>query len=162
MQLASVLRRLGRTDAAWENVRHALQLGRRQRLARGLLESGRRIPALLREWQQAQGASIDPVLGHYVGQLLAIDGTAARPPAPSARPTVAEALSEREIEIVELLGEAMPNKKIARILGVSPETVKWHLKKVYLKLGVTSRDEAVARLRDQGPSRATTGTSKPG
>ncbi|MNF09648.1 HTH-type transcriptional regulator AlkS [compost metagenome] len=44
----------------------------------------------------------------------------------------------------------MPNKKIARALGVSPETVKWHLKNIYGKLGVTGRDEAIARMRDLG------------
>jgi LuxR family maltose regulon positive regulatory protein len=58
------------------------------------------------------------------------------------------ALSDRESEIMRLLGQAMPNKKIARTLSLSPETVKWHLKNIYGKLGVASRDEAVARMRD--------------
>ncbi|MNV91168.1 hypothetical protein D3C71_1856360 [compost metagenome] len=34
------------------------------------------------------------------------------------------------------------------MLGVTPHTVKWHLRKIYAKLGVAERDEAVARLRD--------------
>jgi LuxR family maltose regulon positive regulatory protein len=59
-----------------------------------------------------------------------------------------EPLSEREIEVVRLLAQALPNKKIARALGLSPETVKWHLSHIYSKLGVSSRDEAVARVRD--------------
>nr|MBA2397296.1 helix-turn-helix transcriptional regulator [Bradyrhizobium sp.] len=50
--------------------------------------------------------------------------------------------------VMRLLAQAMPNKKIARTLGLSPETVKWHLKNIYGKLGVSSRDEAVARVRD--------------
>ena len=50
--------------------------------------------------------------------------------------------------MLNLLAQAMPNKKIARVLGVTPHTVKWHLKKIYEKLGVNHRDEAVARMRD--------------
>ncbi|MDT4840739.1 Bacterial regulatory protein [compost metagenome] len=46
------------------------------------------------------------------------------------------------------MAQAMPNKKIARVLGVTPHTVKWHLRKIYSKLGVAERDEAVARMRD--------------
>ncbi|MNM98048.1 transcriptional regulator NarL [compost metagenome] len=42
----------------------------------------------------------------------------------------------------------LPNKKIARALGISPETVKWYLSQIYGKLGVKSRDEAVALVRD--------------
>ncbi|MCY1530003.1 Transcriptional regulatory protein FixJ [compost metagenome] len=57
-------------------------------------------------------------------------------------------LSEREREVLDLVAQAMPNKKIARVLGVTPHTVKWHLRKIYSKLGVAERDEAVARMRD--------------
>ncbi|MEO6321081.1 MAG: hypothetical protein ABIR56_10370 [Polaromonas sp.] len=44
--------------------------------------------------------------------------------------------------------QATPNKKIVRVLGVTPRTVKWHLCKIYGKLlGVAERDEPVARMR---------------
>ncbi len=52
--------------------------------------------------------------------------------------------------MLRLLAQAMPNKKIARALGLSPETVKWYLSRIYGKLGVSGRDEAVARVRDLG------------
>jgi LuxR family maltose regulon positive regulatory protein len=73
---------------------------------------------------------------------------AVKPANRNSQPTAAETLSEREARVVGLLAQALPNKKIARTLGISPETVKWHLKNIYGKLGVTSRDEAVARVRD--------------
>jgi LuxR family maltose regulon positive regulatory protein len=57
-------------------------------------------------------------------------------------------LSEREREILALLAQAMSNKKIATVLNVSAETVKWHLKNIYLKLGVGGRGGAAARFRD--------------
>ena len=48
--------------------------------------------------------------------------------------------------------QAMPNKKIAAALGLSIDTVKWHLKNIYGKLGVSGRDEAVAWMRDAPPA----------
>jgi LuxR family maltose regulon positive regulatory protein len=50
--------------------------------------------------------------------------------------------------VLTLLTHALPNKKIARMLNVSLDTVKYHLRNVYAKLGVAGRDEAVARLRE--------------
>ncbi len=44
------------------------------------------------------------------------------------------------------------------MLGVTPHTVKWHLRKIYAKLGVAERDEAVARLRDLELGRENTAT----
>ncbi|WP_258878916.1 helix-turn-helix transcriptional regulator [Paraburkholderia sp. BL6669N2] len=68
-------------------------------------------------------------------------------------------MSERESRIVSLLSQTLPNK-IGRTLGISPETVKWHLKNICGKLGVSSRDEAVARMRDlELGSQSTTGAS---
>ena len=58
-----------------------------------------------------------------------------------------EPLSERERDVLGLLVQAMPNKKIALALGLSIDTVKWHLKNIYGKLGVAGRDEAVAWMR---------------
>ena len=45
------------------------------------------------------------------------------------------------------------NRDLARTLGMAPDTVKWHLKNIYGKLGVAGRDEAVAwvRLSGSGP-----------
>jgi LuxR family maltose regulon positive regulatory protein len=61
-----------------------------------------------------------------------------------------QSLSERENEVLGLLALALPNKKIARVMDVSLDTVKWHLKNIYRKLDVSGRDGAVARMRDAG------------
>ena len=66
----------------------------------------------------------------------------------AARAGAIEMLSPREAEIVQLLLQAMSNKKIARVLDLSLDTVKWHLKNCYGKLGVSGRDEVIERLRD--------------
>ncbi len=59
----------------------------------------------------------------------------------------AERLSEREREILELVAEGRTNAEIARVLWISPGTVRKHLENVYEKLGVHTRTGAVAALR---------------
>jgi DNA-binding NarL/FixJ family response regulator len=58
-----------------------------------------------------------------------------------------EGLSPREREILELLAQGFPNKEIARRVGVSDGTVRWHLRHVYDKLHVRSRTEAALKFR---------------
>jgi DNA-binding NarL/FixJ family response regulator len=54
-------------------------------------------------------------------------------------------LTPREIEVLTDLSNGLSNKAVARHLGISPHTVKFHIESLYRKLGVTSRAEAVAR-----------------
>jgi DNA-binding NarL/FixJ family response regulator len=58
-----------------------------------------------------------------------------------------ETLSERELQVLRLLGEGLGNKQIAARLGIAPSTVKNHLANIYPKLGVRSRVEAALWLR---------------
>lgn len=52
-------------------------------------------------------------------------------------------LTAKERNVLRLLSEAKSNKEIARELGLSPETIKSHLQKIYVKLNVSSRTEAM-------------------
>lgn len=54
-------------------------------------------------------------------------------------------LTPREAEILTLIAEGMSNKVIARRLGISAHTVKYHLEAVFAKLGVNSRAEALSQ-----------------
>ena len=58
-------------------------------------------------------------------------------------------LTEREVEILELLAEGLGNKEMGRRLMVSEATVKSHLSHIYTKLGVDTRAGAVARAIEQ-------------
>jgi two-component system NarL family response regulator len=60
------------------------------------------------------------------------------------------ALSAREISVLELVAKGMSNKEIAAALFVSEATVKFHLKNVYLKLGVEGRTEAALLAAQRG------------
>jgi DNA-binding NarL/FixJ family response regulator len=59
-------------------------------------------------------------------------------------------LTERELEIVRLVGEGHSNRELAQMLWVTEQTVKFHLTNVYRKLGVSNRTEASRWAQGQG------------
>jgi two-component system, NarL family, nitrate/nitrite response regulator NarL len=62
----------------------------------------------------------------------------------------AEALSGREIEVLQLVAEGLPNKSIAERLGISEHTVKFHLNSILGKMGAQSRTQAVTQAMRLG------------
>ena len=59
-------------------------------------------------------------------------------------------LTPRDIEVLGALGNGMTNKEVARLLGISPHTVKFHIESLFRKLSAASRAEAVAKgMRQQ-------------
>jgi DNA-binding NarL/FixJ family response regulator len=65
----------------------------------------------------------------------------------------AEALSEREREVLAMVGEGLANKAIARQLGISEKTVKAHLTSVYRRIDVTDRTQAALWAQRNGITR---------
>jgi DNA-binding NarL/FixJ family response regulator len=61
-----------------------------------------------------------------------------------------EALTAREIEVLELLAEGLPNKAIAARLRISDQTVKFHVSSICGKLPATNRTDAVRRAIRRG------------
>jgi DNA-binding NarL/FixJ family response regulator len=55
-------------------------------------------------------------------------------------------LTSRELQIIELIDEGLPNKQIARRLSIQPSTVKNHVHKILEKLDASCRSEAAARV----------------
>jgi LuxR family maltose regulon positive regulatory protein len=81
----------------------------------------------------------------YVRRLLAADRTPAQ--------DLVEPLSERELEVLRLLGTDLDGPAIARRLHVSLNTLRTHTRNIYTKLGVNSRREAVRHLTIRGDDR---------
>lgn len=63
-----------------------------------------------------------------------------------------EDLSEREMDVLRLVGAGLSNDEIGEKLFISPGTVKWHLSNVFGKLGVSKRTRAVVVAREMGLS----------
>jgi len=77
--------------------------------------------------------------------MTALPGGGDSPPA-----LLVEPLTPRELEVLQLLAEGLPNKAIAHRLGISEHTVKFHVNAVLGKLGVQSRTEAVVHATRRG------------
>ena len=90
------------------------------------------------------GAPIDPFIARRILQLLPAPAPAAVGAAP------AEALSEREGEILRLVADGLSNREIAEQLFLSRYTVESHVKRIYRKLAVSSRTSAVSAARTRG------------
>jgi LuxR family maltose regulon positive regulatory protein len=82
----------------------------------------------------------------YVRHLLTALGAGDERPA--AGQPLLEPLSERELEVLRLLGSDLDGPDIARHLSVSLNTLRTHTKNIYAKLEVTSRRAAVRRAAE--------------
>lgn len=110
-------------------------------------------------WQRRSGAPAGDLallmvaalflaLGLWLGLAL---WRVAPPVAPGNPAAIASlGLTPREVEVLGLLAAGRSNKEIARALGVSPNTVKTHLARLFAKLGATSRTGAAARAHELG------------
>lgn len=84
-------------------------------------------------------------------QVIAASPAHDRIPKPqrTAQP-LPDLLSERELEVLQLLAGGASNQEIAMALVVTPGTVKIHVSHILSKLGVNSRTRAILRARELG------------
>jgi len=72
-------------------------------------------------------------------------GAAVDPESLDAEPLLVEPLTPREIDVLELVAQGLSNKAVAVRLGISDQTVKFHLASISGKLGAVNRTDAVRR-----------------
>jgi DNA-binding NarL/FixJ family response regulator len=98
---------------------------------------------------RAGGSPVSPVVARSVLRAIrnrmGTTSPATRSSTPENNP-----LSARETEILQLLAKGMSFNEIGEILGISPHTVTAHIKKIYRKLAVHSRGEAVYEATQMG------------
>src|SRR5690606_23821931 len=120
-------------------VQEAVILGESERFLRHFIDEGDYVRALL---AGLEGVAVVPA--HYLRQLLA-GFDIPRPPQPdSARASQPlEPLSGRERTVLALMAAGKSNRVIGRELAITENTVKWHIKNIFQKLGVENRTSAV-------------------
>lgn len=122
----------------------ALTLAEPGGYVRTFLDEGAALAELLRD------TAVRRITPTYVDRLLvafAAEESTSHQHSRTAVSPLIEPLSQREMEVLQLLAAGLSNKGIAQELVIAIGTVKKHLKNIYEKLNVHSRTEAVARAR---------------
>jgi LuxR family maltose regulon positive regulatory protein len=154
----------GRADAAMKALDEAVALARPGGWIRPFVEAGPVMAGMLERLRGTgdQPALIDRVLAVFgdEGPVSAGEAPAAATPgdevprairtSPVGERRPLEDLTNRELDILELLARRLQNKEIADRLSISPQTVNYHLKHVYQKLEVNGRRRAVDRAMERG------------
>jgi LuxR family maltose regulon positive regulatory protein len=148
---AVALQAHGTKDKAVQLLSDALALAEPGGFIRIFVDEGFAMARLLSE------AAAHGMMRDYIGTLLAVfeaeqqqsDGTSYRPPASPAQPLI-EPLSQRELEVLQLIAHGLSNREISERLFLALDTVKGHNQKIFGKLQVQRRTEAVARARELG------------
>lgn len=86
----------------------------------------------------------------YVPTLVLDAGADEPAPAPAPQEEYVTSLTQRQIEVLRLIGDGCPNKKIATGLGLSEKTVKAHITAIFKVLKVANRTQAAAAGRKAG------------
>ena len=161
---AVVLEKQGRKEQTWVQLDNALSLARPGGWVRPFVEAGPVMAGMLRELD-CTGENEE-----FVRRVLsAFDSAASPTPAdvpqapagetPSVQRTevsihpgrpALDTLTDRELDILELLHQRLYNKEIAAKLCISTHTVNYHLKNIYSKLDVSNRRQAVNRALEKG------------
>lgn len=101
----------------------------------------------------------DTPAGRHVSKVIDACARSERSAAaPGSHARRSPGFSRREADVARLLTAGHSNRDLAQTLGMAPDTVKWHLKNIFGKLGVSNRTQAVLRLQEIGLS---SGVSRP-
>jgi LuxR family maltose regulon positive regulatory protein len=147
---AVTLQAHGHRDEALQLLVDALALAEPGGFVRSFVDEGLPMAELLSA-ASAHGRmpdSIGKLLAVFEAEKQQIQGKSSRPP---AQPLI-EPLSHRELEVLRLIAQGLSNHEIGERLSLALDTVKGHNRKIFAKLLVQRRTEAVARARELGLS----------
>jgi len=130
---------IGEKSAALDKLTTALNLAEPSGFIRLFADLGPQMFGLLKQLVR-QNVALD-----YIGQILAAFREDERAVGPEAEP-----LTNRELDVLELLAQRLSNKEIAEKLFISGETIKSHLQNIFQKLEVSKRREAVEKAKKVG------------
>jgi LuxR family maltose regulon positive regulatory protein len=149
LQQALVQWIVGHKKQALARIESALRLAAPEGYRRAFLDEGQVIVELLPQVRYVAPAFVDSLLEtFYDERRRPMDSGRAPSFVPRLSSVLAEPLTERELEILQLIAAGRSNPEIAELLYLSLNTVKWHVKNLYSKLSVSNRVEAVARAQE--------------
>lgn len=146
---AVALNEMERHDEALTRLAGAVAQAARLGFVRTFVDEGQPLLPLLRDL--AADGQLDAATKAHADLLVKLFAADGDRMAGGGGPVAADTpLTSREIEIVSLVATGMSNKRIALTLNISVETVKWNLKNIFAKLGVSGRYDAMIWARRQG------------
>ncbi|HWR28470.1 MAG TPA: LuxR C-terminal-related transcriptional regulator, partial [Negativicutes bacterium] len=142
----------GDSEGAVFSLKEALTIARRDGYLRSIIDEGAPVVAVLRHFLAAPLAQKDVALTDFAGTLLHLANRHVSNLKTSVRTCTqehtSERLTQREHDMLRLLDAGQANTEIAEQTGVTVNTVKSHIRRLYLKLGVRNRVSAVKRARE--------------
>jgi LuxR family maltose regulon positive regulatory protein len=138
--------RQGLPEAAFAELETALDLSAEQGYIRSYLDEGELMAKLLSDYVKVRGNRLShssPASLTYARRLLQAWNAAS-----AKEPSDKERLTEQETNVLRFMAEGLSNKEIAPRLNISAETVKFHLKNIYRKLGAKNRIQALQRAAE--------------
>ncbi len=146
----------GEKDQAARRLNEALTLAEPGGFIRLFVDEGEPMQLLILDFRfsiEKQARAQDHQLFGYVNKILA--AFASTVPLPQAevsqqKSTLVEPLSQRELEILKLIAQGFSNREIGERLFLALDTVKGHNRRIFDKLQVQRRTEAIARARELG------------
>jgi LuxR family maltose regulon positive regulatory protein len=138
----------GEKQEAMQLLGEALALAEPGGFIRLFIDEGSPMAQLLSE------ASAQGIMPDYVGRLLAVfeaekHKSEEKSDLSPSQPLI-EPLSQRELEVLRLIAQGLTNDEIGKRLFLALDTVKGHNRRIYDKLQVQRRTEAIARARELG------------
>lgn len=151
--LATALELDGQSQVAEQTLLQSINDGVPRGIVRSFLDEGPRVIAIIERVRDRgrRGAADEAGLPGFSLTAQRLLATSRNPqrglPGTCDSPTRTADLTPRESEVLKLLDQGRSNKEIARGLSISPDTVKWFLKIIFIKLGVSSRTQAINETR---------------
>jgi len=146
VQLADALLGCGDQAEGRAILIQALQVGARAGVYQTFVDAGAHVAEFLLSLHHAtpQDSRLPPELRPYIGSILADRAQQRAHTLPTRASRVTESLSPREHSVLRSMSCGLSNKRIAQELQIAPETVKSHVKGIFIKLAVQTRAHAVS------------------
>ena len=146
VQLADALLGCGDQAEGRAMLIQALQVGARAGVFQTFVDAGAHVAELLSSLHHAtpHDNRLPPELRPYIGSILAGRAQQHESTLPARVSRVTESLSPREHSVLRSMSSGLSNKRIAQELQIAPETVKSHVKGIFIKLAVQTRAHAVS------------------